>query len=161
MAGCPAHLRLILMFISMSISLQILTSDLFYSWRHSCLWLLSVLLSHRVEFRGLFPALIAHLNSNVFVASRQFLNQPTVCRPKKDNKRKLCSSLLSVAAGGNFDKLTQVCFGGGSQFQSQYIQFTKAKRLCIASKQEIKRSLIAEFDNFLSLGDPVIGRVNG
>ena len=123
---------------------------------------------HRVEFRGLFPALIAHLNSNVFVASRQFLIHPTVCNvQKKDKKRKfrLNFAPLWVLPGGNFDKLTQVCFGGGSKFQSQYIYFTKAKRLCIAtaSKQEIKRSLIAEFDNFLYLppwGDPVIGRVN-
>ena len=78
-----------------------------------------------MEFRGLFPALIAHLNSNVFVASRQFLNHPTVQFQKKKTTREnflsqLCSS-LSFAAGGNFDKLTQVCFGGGSQFQSQYI----------------------------------------
>ena len=76
-----------------------------------------------MEFRGLFPALIAHLNSNVFVASPQFLIQPTVCVAKKRQfnlKFALFSKFLSVA-GGNFDKLTQVCFGGGSKFQSQYI----------------------------------------
>ena len=61
---------------------------------------------------------------------------------------------FSSLAKGNFDKLTQVCFGGVSKFQSQYIWFTRAKRLCIASKQEIKRSLIVEFDNFRSQGDP-------
>ena len=76
-----------------------------------------------MEFRGLFPALIAHLNSNVFVASRQFLNHPTVQLQKKRQQEKISSPnfALSFAAGGNFDKLTQVCFGGGSQFQSQYI----------------------------------------
>ena len=88
-------------------------------------------------------------------------NQPSVAKKRQFHlKFALFSKFLSVA-GGNFDKLTQVCFGGGSKFQSQYIYFTKAKRLCIASKQEIKRSLIAEFDNFLSQGDLVIGRVNG
>ena len=61
-------------------------------------------------------------------------------------------SAVNFPCVGNFDKLTQVCFGGGSKFQSQYIWLTKAKSLCIASKQEIKRSLIAEFDNFRSQG---------
>ena len=70
---------------------------------------------------------------------------------KKRNKFFL-KSAVNLPWVGNFDKLTQVCFGGGSKFQSQYIWLTKAKSLCIASKQEIKRSLIAEFDNFRSQG---------
>ena len=70
---------------------------------------------------------------------------------------------FSSLAKGNFDKLTQVGFGGVSQFQSQYIWFTRAKRLCIASKQEIKRSSSLNLTISVPRGipDPVIGRVNG
>ena len=48
--------------------------------------------SHGVEFRGLFPALIAHLNSNVFVASRQFfLNPPSRAEQKKRQQEEISS----------------------------------------------------------------------
>ena len=137
--------------------------------QHSCLWLLSVLPSAIEWNLEACSPLWLHIWIQMCLSQVVNFLSTQLCAmcKKKDKKRKfrLNFAPLWVLPGGNFDKLTQVCFGGGSKFQSQYIYFTKAKRLCIAtaSKQEIKRSLIAEFDNFLYLppwGDPVIGRVN-
>ena len=78
-------------FSTVAAALMLMLSTVAYS----CLWLLSVLPSHRVEFRGLFPALIAHLNSNVFVPSPQFLIQPpNRVLQKREIKRETISSQI-------------------------------------------------------------------